>query len=136
MNEALEKTQGPSAPKLNASAQMLATHLRRSARAQDLRTYADVLDAFKRGDLETAQSKFSALTTAGSADARAYYMHGVVLAKQGDLDGARAMFRDGLAREIAASNVKQSATLLPARAAIPPQHPRCHGSFEECESCT
>lgn len=115
VNEALEKTQGP----LRTKIERIRTDARNAfktdpARAQDLRTNADGLDAFKRGDLETAQSKFSALTTAGSADARAYYMHGVVLAKQGDLDGARAMFRDGLAREIAASNVKQSATLLPA----------------------
>ena len=100
VNQALEKVQGPVRGKIETARESARVAVSADPMAgRTASTYRDAIAFMKSGDLNSAITLFDKAIADNARDARVYYMRGVVLARMGDLETAKASFKQGLALE-------------------------------------
>lgn len=99
VNRALEKVQGPLREKIEKSRVAARNAIKADPESARLKiVYRDALEARRQGNLAAATELLKE-ATAGGSDPRYFYMYGVTLAENGQLEDAETAFAEGLKRE-------------------------------------
>ena len=99
VNRALEKIQGPLRSQIEKTRVAARNAIKADPEAARLKVvYRDALEARNQGNLAAATELLKEATEGGS-DPRYFYMYGVTLAENGQVEDAKAAFAEGLKRE-------------------------------------
>ncbi len=107
VNRALENVQGATRAKIEKYRAEARAKLKADPKAEAGKAlYREGIEAWKAHDSATALAKFDTVIKDGSADARIFYLRGVVLAEMGETDAAQRAFAEGLTHEKSAKDIE------------------------------